>query len=70
MSFDFDYLVLEPCDGAYNSEYCKDDMRDRRVPCIIVVPPELLEDSWETSFSYWVGADGVSKYYFGDRMEV
>lgn len=69
VSFDFDWLVLEPCDGAFNSEYSKDDMIKRRVPCIIVVPPELQETAWDTSFAYWVGADGVSKYYFGDKME-
>lgn len=69
VSFPFDWLVLEPCDGAYNSEYSKEDMMKRRVPCIIAVPPELQEKSWDTSFAYWVGADGISKWYFGDKME-
>ena len=69
IAFPFDDLVLEPCNGAYNSEYCKDDMVARRVPCIIVVPKELADTSWDTSFVYWAGADGVKRYYFGDRME-
>lgn len=67
--FPFDDLVLEPCDGEYKCAYCKDDMKERRVPCIIVVPAALAGDSWETRFSYWVGADGVRKFYFGDKME-
>ena len=68
--FPFDSIVLEPCNGTVNSEYCKDDMIDRRVPCIIVVPKEVADGSWYTDdFSHWVGADGVKKYYFGDRME-
>lgn len=69
IAFAFDKLVLEPCDGAYNSDYCKDDMKARKVPCLIVVPAELAQDSWHDDFAHWVGADGVLKFYFGDRME-
>lgn len=66
----FDCLVLEPCDGAYNSQYCKDDMKARRVPCIIVVPARLVEESnsLDNSFVYWVGAEDCVKYYFGDPV--
>lgn len=69
IAFPFDDLVLEPCNGAYNSGYCKDDMVARRVPCIIVVPHELVDISWDNPFNRWVGADGVKRYYFGDSME-
>ena len=69
IAFSFDKLVLEPCDGAWNSDYTKEDMIKRRVPCIIVVPAELAADSWHDDFAHWVGVDGVQKYYFGDRME-
>lgn len=70
IAFNFDSLVLEPCDGVLNSEYCKDDMVARRVPCVIVVPQEIAADSWDTdNFARWVGADGVQRFYFGDRME-
>ena len=68
--FPFDDLVIEPCEGALNSEWCKDDMKDRKVPCIIVVPKEIADDSWcGQDFKHWVGHDGVRKYYFGDKME-
>jgi hypothetical protein len=75
VAFSFDDLVLEPSDGAYcrNSNYCKDDMIDRRVPCIIVVPKSVHDanaNGWgyDDSFPYWLGSEGVTKYYFGDKM--
>ena len=62
----FDNLVLEPCDGYYNCPYSKEDMIKRIVPCIIVVPASIAKDSWyDADFKYWVGADGVTKIYFG-----
>lgn len=70
VTFPFDYTVLEPCSGVCNSEYSKEDMRNRVVPCIIVVPPQLKKYSWRDAFDYWVGADGVQRFYFGDKMEV
>ena len=68
IAFAFDKLVLEPCDGVYNSDYCKDDMKARKVPCLIVVPAELAADSWYDDFAHWVGAAVVLKFYFGDMM--
>lgn len=69
ISFQFDRLVLEPCDGCFCCEFSKEDMKLRKVPCIIVVPQDLAAMSWNTDFSYWVGADGVMKFYFGDPMD-
>ena len=65
----FDNLVLEPCDGYYNCPYSKEDMMKRIVPCIIVVPASVADSSWHDDFKYWVGADGVTKIYFGDDEE-
>lgn len=72
IAFDFDDLVLEPANGAWNhnSRWSKEDMIARRVPCIIVVPKEVYQDSWDDSFDSWTGADGIKKYYFGDEMEM
>lgn len=72
VAFDFDSLVLEPENdwrNHGNSQWCKDDMRERKVPCIIVVPKELLEDTWEDGFNYWVAADRVRKIYFNDPID-
>jgi hypothetical protein len=66
VAFDFDDLVLEPCCGTYNSRWSKEDMVARRVPCIIAVPKEVHQDSWDDAFDAWAGADGIKKYYFGD----
>ena len=65
--FDFDSLVLEPCCGHNNSVWCKDDMKARRVPCILVVPPS--ETCWSDNFDYYLGNGNVRKFYFGDKME-
>ncbi len=72
IAFDFDDLVLEPADGAWNcnSRWCKDDMVARKVPCIIAVPKEVHQDSWDDAFDTWAGADGIKKYYFGDDESV
>lgn len=67
--FPFDDLVLEPCDGDFNSFHTKEDMKKRVVPCIIVIPKEMHDEEWGESFSKFVGADGIQKYYFGDQME-
>ena len=72
IAFDFDDLVLEPADGVWNciSNWCKDDMVARKVPCIIVVPKEVYKNSWDDDFEVWACADGIKKYYFGDEMEI
>ena len=71
LAFPFDSLVIEPCEGVLNSDWSKDDMIDRKVTCIIVVPKELADESWYGyDFAHWLGVDGVQKYYFGDQMEV
>lgn len=67
--FPFDDLVLEPADGySPNTEYCKYDMEHRHVPCVIVVPDELNQQSWYDDFQHWVAAEGITKFYFGDEM--
>lgn len=68
--FPFDDLVIEPREGTINSEWSKEDMQERKVPCIIVVPKKIADTDWYgQDFKHWVGHDGVRKYYFGDKME-
>ena len=70
IAFPFDTLILEPQEdwaNHGNSSWCKDDMIAKRVPCIIVIPPELVD--WNDSFSHYIGMDGIQKFYFGDKME-
>ena len=72
VAFPFDDLVIEPSsewDGT--KEYrSKEDMKNRTVPCIIVVPKEMHKRLWRGDFDLWVGADGVKRIYFGDPVEV
>lgn len=70
VSFPFDYKVLEPGDGCLSCNYSKEDIKNRITPCIIAVPPQLVKGGWyDNDFSYWVGADGVQRFYFEDKME-
>jgi len=71
LHFGYGDAVLEPRDGELNSEWSKDDMRDRKVPCVIIVPHGICNKSgyFDDSFDTWVGADGVIRIYMGDRIE-
>lgn len=71
VSFPFDSAVLEPCNGVHNCCYAKDDMKDGIVPCIIVVPKEMLENAYwhDYDFSYWVGSKDKIAVYFNDPVE-
>lgn len=69
LAFPFDALVLEPGSGYGDSGYCKDDMKAGVAPCVIVVPPELVKDSYHDDFKYWSNCKGILKFYFNDRME-
>ena len=69
MCFPFDDLVLEPCSGWQSPWYTKEDMKKRKVPCIIVVPKKIHENGWDDSFSKFVGADGIQRFYFEDHMD-
>ena len=71
--FPFDYCVFEPCDGEqYNSRWCKNDMIDRKVPCLVIVPTTVFaeEKGWHYGeFSYWMANNQTIKIYFGDTVE-
>lgn len=66
VAFPFDAAVLEPCNGAFNCCYTKEDMVAGNVPCIIVVPPKIVADvSWlDYNFDYWVGSKHIVSFYF------
>lgn len=73
IAFDFDDVVLEPCDGEFNSRWCKYDMEDRLIPCIVVVPKEVLDklhlECWQVDrFTEALSMNGVKKFYFGDEI--
>ena len=67
IAFPFDFAVVEPSDGHTNSPWCKDDMKARKVPCIVVVSdPDYL---WYDDFDVMNAHDKAIRFYFGDKME-
>lgn len=53
VAFPFDALVLEPSDGEINSRWCKDDMRDGKVPMFAVLTnPKNVLDIWKCEYSF------------------
>lgn len=71
VAFPIDCLVVEPCDGELNCRYSKEDMKNRIVPCLVIVPISIYQEkSWKTSYADWVGCDEAIKIYFGDSISV
>lgn len=68
-TFDYDDIVAEPCYNEYNSNYSKEDMKERKIPCICVIPKEFDNFEWGTSFKEMIGNDNAIKYYFGDIID-
>ena len=73
IAFPFEYVVQEPKDDwtyGGNTPFCKDDMKARKVPCIVA---KKVGDYWldrdEALFSRLIGDDNAVKFYFGDKME-
>jgi len=71
IAFDFDDKVCEPCDGEYNSPYCKEDFIARKVPCICVLKKEDFgeHEEWHYTFREVLGREKAIRYYYGDKME-
>lgn len=68
VAFPYDYSVLEPADDwRYdNSPFSKEDMINRKTPCIIAVK---TTDDWDACFSQCVGDANAIKFYFNDPVE-
>ena len=79
LTFDFDDLVIQPSDGTINSSYSKEDMKNRKVPCIIVVSKDLFKpyEYYTEEFDFWNDSNNlteeeqkyITKYYFEDSLE-
>ena len=69
ITFNFDDIVVEPCEGGLNSSYCKDDMKARKMPCIVVLKKEdQTESDWLRDFESILANDKSIKFYFGDKL--
>lgn len=71
--YDVDWIVVEPCMDENGSNYCKNDFKKRKVPCVIVIKDELaLKHKGEKSFKYWYDFlinDGNGEDYDGQDIE-
>ena len=53
--YDSDWIIVEPCTGVKDSHYCKNDLKKRDVPCVIVIKNNLALKHKQNneSFQYW-----------------
>lgn len=73
IAFPFDAIVCEPSSGHRKSRISKNDMKNRKVPCIIVMTPELIGENdylwtYANDFNRCLENDKSIKFYFGDQM--
>ena len=69
--FPFDMDVLEPSEdwrNNYNSEWSKDDMKARKLPCIVAIK-RGDNNWWDNEYGPAVASANSVKFYFGDKME-
>lgn len=69
--FPFDMDVMEPSEdwrNNGNSNWCKNDMIARRVPCIVAMRRDD-HTWWSDEFSAALADAKSVKFYFGDKME-
>ncbi len=66
VAFPFDADVFEPNTGRY----CKNDIKNRMAPCIIIVPSSAKEYRWQyRPLEDWIASDKTQKFYFGDTID-
>lgn len=66
--FDFDDIVMEPCDGYTNSSWSKEDMKKGLVPCICVLKEKDIDDVYVYKFDDISSNKNVIRYYFNDKV--
>ena len=66
----YDYAVLNPRDVSYNyySSYSKEQMLHRCFPCVVIVPPEMIEHYYDLTFDKCQGCASAMKFYCGDDL--
>lgn len=69
----YDDVVLTPADirnsWKYGCGHSKDDMKERKIPCFMIVPAKAYVDEYESDcFDSYLNNPDVRKYYFGDIL--
>lgn len=67
----YDVIVEEPCnDNWFNTSYCKDDMVEKKVPCIVILDGKYQkEEDIGYSFSDICKNKNAIKIYLGDNID-
>lgn len=70
VAFPFSSYVLEPSDeyNSYNCRFCKENMKNGDVPCIVYVPQDLNGSYLYDNFSHWAGSNRAYRFYFEDNI--
>ena len=75
----YDDVVLTPadiqnswsygCGRRYGCGYSKDAIKERKVPCFMIIPAKTYVDEFESDhFNWYLENPEVRKYYFGDIL--
>lgn len=65
----YNALALEPCEGEFNSRWCKDDMADRKVPCVVAYDNSNGDIyDYDADFKTINANDKAVRIYFGDKL--
>lgn len=69
----YDDVVLTPVDfrnsRKYGCGHSKDDMKERKVPCFMIVPAKTYADEYESDYlDRYLENPDVHKYFFGDIL--
>ena len=69
MAWPLDTVVKEPCEGYYNSPYCKDDFKLRNIP--IIVTHKLVQDEYRWAYSDFQDCftAATEKIFMGDPVD-
>lgn len=70
IAFPFDGYVLEPSDeySTYNCRFCKMNMKNGDVPCVVYAPQDIGGSYFYDKFSHWVGSNNAYRFYFEDNI--
>ena len=69
----FDGGILEASDDWHysnNTPLCKEDFKNEDAPCLIVVPPELYKNRWDSYYySEMLGSRRVVRIYYNQKID-
>lgn len=68
LNFDENYEIIEPTYGYLNTPYCKEDMRDQGVPCILYQNKNMLNGYRPYNFGTAWKSKKYHEIHMGDKI--